>query len=154
MLGARLTSVRAKDRLEVKFETNINSQKNKVWMSIIRSILTYGHHSWNSPIRTDAKFLSIENKSLIRILGIKWQLQITRGPLQGNPTDRSRGISNLVRSIGQLQPRLIGEISVLWAVDTVPHFCCGPVAHFLGTNRSNFMLRLLTDWPTEHTVWH
>ena len=107
MLGARLTSVRAKDRLEVK--TNINSQKNKVFMSIIRSILTYGHHSWYSPITTDAKCLSFENKSLIRILGIKWQLQLTTGPLQGNPTGRVRVISNVVRSIGQLQPRLIGE---------------------------------------------
>ena len=38
--------------------------------------------------------------------------QTTRGPLRGNPTDRGRGISNFVRSIGQLQPRLIGENSV------------------------------------------
>ena len=33
---------------------------------------------------------------------------ITRGPLRGNPTDRCREISNFVRSIGQLQIRLIG----------------------------------------------
>ena len=42
----------------------------------------------------------------------RWISNITRGPLWGNPTDRGRGISNFVRSIGQLRPRHIGEISV------------------------------------------
>ena len=56
---------------------------------------------------------------LLYILGKIWQLQSfikyilstlkTRDPLQGNPTGRVRVISNVVRSIGQLQPRLIGE---------------------------------------------
>ena len=39
---------------------------------------------------------------------INWK---TGGPLQGNHTDRGRGISNFVRSIGQLLINIEGQIS-------------------------------------------
>ena len=50
-------------------------------MTLVRSILTYGHNSWYSTITTDAKFLVFENKSLRRILGIKWQQHITNNAI-------------------------------------------------------------------------
>ena len=51
--------------------------KIKIYISLVRSILTYGHQSWYSTVTTDAKFLAFENKSLRRILGINWQQHIT-----------------------------------------------------------------------------
>ena len=51
--------------------------KIKIYISLVRSILIYGHQSWYSTITTNAKFLAFENKSLRRILGIRWQQHIT-----------------------------------------------------------------------------
>ena len=56
--------------------------KIKIYVSLVRSILTYGHHSWYSTVTTDAKFLAFENKSLRRILGIKWQQHITNNAIR------------------------------------------------------------------------
>ena len=56
--------------------------KIKIYVSLVRSILTYGHHSWYSTITTDAKFLAFENKSLRRILGIKWYQHITNNAIR------------------------------------------------------------------------
>ena len=41
--------------------------------------MTYGHHSC---ITTDVKVLAFENKSLRRILGIKWQQHITNNAIR------------------------------------------------------------------------
>lgn len=56
--------------------------KIKVYISLVRSILTYGHQSWYSTSTTDAKFLAFENKALRRILGIKWHQHITNAAVR------------------------------------------------------------------------
>ena len=51
--------------------------KIKIYISLVRSILIYGHQSWYSTSITDAKFLAFENKALRRILDNKWHQHIT-----------------------------------------------------------------------------
>ena len=56
--------------------------KIKIYISLVRSILIYGHQSWYSTATTDAKFLAFENKALRRILGIKWHQHITNAAVR------------------------------------------------------------------------
>ena len=56
--------------------------KIKLYISLVRSVLLYGHQSWYSTSTTDAKFLAFENKALRRILGIRWHQHITNAAVR------------------------------------------------------------------------
>ena len=47
--------------------------KLKLYETMVKPILIYGHESWYSTVTSDAKFLSFENKVLRRILNIRWE---------------------------------------------------------------------------------
>ena len=47
--------------------------KLKVYTTMVKSVLIYGHESWYSTRTSDSKFLVFENKMLRRILDIRWQ---------------------------------------------------------------------------------
>ena len=46
--------------------------KIKIYKTMVRTILIYGHESWYSTVTSDKKFVVFENKALRRILGVKW----------------------------------------------------------------------------------
>ena len=46
--------------------------KIKIYKTIVRTFLIYGHESWYSTVTSDKKFVVFENKALRRILGVKW----------------------------------------------------------------------------------
>ena len=56
--------------------------KIELYISLVRSVLLYGHQSWYSTSTTDAKFLAFENKALRRILGIRWHQHITNAAVR------------------------------------------------------------------------
>ena len=63
--------------------------KIKIYKTMVRPILLYGHESWYSTVTTDKRFLVFENKALRRILGISW---------------RDRVSNRRIREITKLQP--------------------------------------------------
>ena len=56
--------------------------KLKIYKTIVRTILIYGHESWYSTVKSDNKFLAFENKALRRILGIKWWQRVSNERLR------------------------------------------------------------------------
>ena len=47
--------------------------KLRLYTSLVKSVLIYGHESWYDNETVSRRFLVFENKSLRRILGIRWQ---------------------------------------------------------------------------------
>ena len=47
--------------------------KLRIYSSLVRSVLIYGHESWYDNDTISRRFLVFENKALRRILGIRWQ---------------------------------------------------------------------------------
>ena len=56
--------------------------KIKIYKTMVRPILIYGHESWYSTVTTDKKFLVFENKVLRRILGVKWWHRVSNEKLR------------------------------------------------------------------------
>ena len=56
--------------------------KIRIYKTMVRPILIYGHESWYSTVTGDKKLLSFENKALRRILGIKWWHKVTNERLR------------------------------------------------------------------------
>ncbi|XP_068241056.1 uncharacterized protein [Palaemon carinicauda] len=79
--------------------------KIKLYISLVRCILTYEHHSWYSTVTTDAKFLVFGNKALRRILGIKWQQHITKAAIR-----EVAGVTKVNDIDGLSRRRWIGHI--------------------------------------------
>ena len=50
--------------------------KIRLYISLVRSVLLYGHESWYDNETISNRFLRFENKALRRILGVKWQDRI------------------------------------------------------------------------------
>ena len=56
--------------------------KIKIYKTMVRSILLYGHESWYSTTKTDRRFLVFENKALRRILGISWRDRVSNARIR------------------------------------------------------------------------
>ena len=56
--------------------------KIKIYKTMVRTILLYGHESWYSTTATDKKFLVFENKALRRILGISWRDRVSNARIR------------------------------------------------------------------------
>ena len=56
--------------------------KLKVYKTMVRTILVYGHESWYSTVRSDNALLAFENKALRRILGIRWWHKVSNERLR------------------------------------------------------------------------
>ena len=66
---ARLSKVWKSNRLKLHI-------KVKLYTSLVRSVLLYGHESWYDNQTISNRFCRFENKALRRILGVKWQDRI------------------------------------------------------------------------------
>ena len=50
--------------------------KIRLYISLVRSVLLYGHESWYDNETISQRFCRFENKALRRILGVRWQDRI------------------------------------------------------------------------------
>ena len=66
---ARLSKIWKSNRLKLHI-------KIRLYISLVRSVLLYGHESWYDNETISNRFLRFENKALRRILGVKWQDRI------------------------------------------------------------------------------
>ena len=96
--------------------------KIRLYISLVRSVLTYGNESWYCNETIERRFRVFENKALRRILGVKWQdrvpnsiiREITRVPWldEWMMTNRWRWLGHILRTN---QQRIVRE-----AVDWEP----------------------------------
>ena len=66
---ARLSKIWKSNRLKLHI-------KIRLYISLVRSVLLYGHESWYDNDTISNRFRRFENKALRRILGVKWQDRI------------------------------------------------------------------------------
>ena len=56
--------------------------KIKLYMSLVRSVLTYGNESWYCNETIERRFRVFENKALRRILGVRWQDRVPNSTIR------------------------------------------------------------------------
>ena len=56
--------------------------KIKLYISLVRSVLTYGNESWYCNETIERRFRAFENKALRRILGVRWQDRVTNDTIR------------------------------------------------------------------------
>ena len=56
--------------------------KVRLYMSLVRSVLTYGNESWYCNETIERRFRVFENKALRRILGVRWQERVPNSTIR------------------------------------------------------------------------
>ena len=56
--------------------------KIKIYKVTVTSVLIYGHETWYCTLAPDSKFLPFENKTLRKILGIRWWERISNSRIR------------------------------------------------------------------------